>query len=73
MDYDYYKVYFGSDNTGYDNLVLCDTLEFVELELNRATIYDFYLVVGHNSLLDEDDVIARGRIELNRTHIKEGR
>lgn len=73
MEYDYYKLYFGTDSTGYDNPIYCDSLEQVELELNKASAYDKYLVIGHIKLLNQDDILASGRIEPNRTRYRKGR
>jgi hypothetical protein len=72
MEYDYYKLYLAIDYQ-YVDKIYCETLDQVEYELNRATGYDKYLVIGHNNKLDMDQVIAMGDIELNRTHTKKGR
>lgn len=73
MEYDYYKVYFGTDSTGYDNPIYCDTLEQVQHELDNGSLYDKYLVIGHIKAQDEDVIICAGRLDLNRTRKEKGR
>lgn len=70
MEYDYYKVYFGTDSTGYDEPIYVDTLEQVEQLLNNGSLDDKYLVIGHIKSLNEDDIICAGRIEINRKYRK---
>lgn len=70
MEYDYYKVYFGTDSTGYDNPIYCDSLEQVQIELNNGSLYDKYLIIGHMKELDGDVIICAGRLELNKTRNK---
>ena len=65
MEYDYYKVYFGTDSSGYDNPIYCDTLEQVQHELDNGSLYDKYLVIGHIKKLNQDNIICAGRIEIN--------
>lgn len=72
MTYDFYKLYLGNDIDGYSQPRICDDLDEIEFKLNRETIHDKYLVIGHNNNLDMDQVVAQGRIELNRTR-KKGR
>lgn len=65
MEYDYFKVYFGTDSNGYDNPIYVDTLEQVEQLLNNGSINDKYLVIGHNKQYDEDTILCAGKIEIN--------
>lgn len=69
MQYDYYKLYLAIDYV-YVDKVICQTLEQVEYELNRATGYDKYLVIGHNNVMDCDFPVAQGDIELNRVRCR---
>ena len=73
MEYDYYKLYLGTDMDNYVICIPCDTLDKVEYELNRAELYDKYLVIGHVISQDLDEPVASGRVEVNRTHKKKGR
>ena len=52
MQYDYYKVYLGTDLDGYKGPYMADSLEKVEYILNNADMFDKYLVIGHNNALD---------------------
>lgn len=70
MECDYYKVYFGTDSTGYDNPIYCDSLEQVQIELNNGSLYDKYLIIGHIKELDGDVIICAGRLDLNKTRNK---
>lgn len=65
MEYDYYKLYLAIDYQ-YVDRIICQSLEQVEYELNRATGYNKYMVVGHNNQYDQDNVVATGTIEVNR-------
>ena len=72
MEYDYYKLYLAIDYQ-YVDKIYCESLEKVEYELNRATGYNKYLVIGHNNSLDMDQVVAQGEIEVNRSYTRKGR
>ena len=65
MEYNYYKLYLAIDYQ-YVDKVICEDLQQVEYELNRATGYNKYLLIGHNNQLDQDDIVASGQIEVNR-------
>lgn len=65
MEYDFYKLYLAIDFQ-YVDKIICQTLEQVEYELNRAVGYSQYLVIGHNNSMDCDFPVAQGTIELNR-------
>lgn len=67
MEYDYYKLYLAIEYQ-YVDKIICESLEQVEIELNRAVGYNQYLVIGHNIKLDCDNVVAMGDIELNRNY-----
>lgn len=72
MEYDYYKLYLAIDYQ-YVDKIICQSLEQVEYELNKATGYNEYLVIGHNNQLDMDCVVAHDYIQVNRTHTRKGR
>ena len=72
MGCDYYKLYLAIDYQ-YVDKIICQTLEQVEYELNRASGYNEYLVIGHNNQMNSDMVIAQGEIEVNRTRYRKGR
>lgn len=65
MECDYYKLYLAIDATYVDKIV-CQSLAQVDYELNRATGYDEYLVIGHNKEMNCDTPVAHGYIEINR-------
>ena len=67
MECDYYKLYLAIDYV-YVDKIICQSLDQVEYELNKATGYNQYLVIGHSNKLDMDSVIAQGDIELNRNY-----
>lgn len=69
MVYDFYKLYLAIDGQYVDKIV-CESLDQVEYELNRANGYNQYLVIGHNNQLDYDYPIAQGFIEINRKRRK---
>ena len=73
MEYDYYKIYLGTDLDGYKGPFMVNTLEEVEYILNQADMYDKYLVIGHNNALDMDEPIATGQIEINKSRKRKGR
>lgn len=64
--YEYYKLYLAIDYQYVDKIV-CESLEQVEFELNRAVGYNHYLVIVHNNITNSDYPIASGDIEPNRT------
>lgn len=66
MEYDYYKVYLGTDMDGYRGPFMCESLDKVEFLLNHADMYEKYLVVAHNNSQDMDDPIAQGEITVNK-------
>ena len=66
MEYDYYKVYLGTDLDGYKGPYMADSLEKVEYILNNADMFDKYLVIGHNNALDMDEPVAQGEIQINK-------
>ena len=73
VDYDYYRLYF-ADEYGYSERIICYSMEQVMYEINKADMFDRYLVIGHITQLDQDEVVASGTIEINKgkTH-KKGR
>lgn len=72
MEFDYYKLYLAIDYQ-YVDKIICETLEQIEFELNRATGYNKYLIIGHSNLFDADQVVAQGEIEVNRSYTRKGR
>ena len=66
MEYDYYKVYLGTDIDGYKGPYMVNTLDEVEYILNNADMFDKYLVIAHSNSLDMDEVVAQGEIEINK-------
>ena len=69
MEFDYYKLYLAIEYQ-YVDKIICESLEQVEIELNRATGYNQYLVIGHNNEYDQDSVVAMGDIQVNRVRKK---
>jgi len=65
MDFDFYKLYLAIDYE-YKDILYCESLEQVEYELNNATGYNKYIVIGHNIENSIDFPVAYGDIELNR-------
>ncbi len=61
----YYKLYLAIDYQ-YKDMIICQSLEQVEYELNKATGYDRYLIIEHNNKTDSDQIVAVGDIEVNR-------
>jgi len=72
MEFDYYKLYLAIDYQ-YVDKIICETLEQIEFELNKATGYNEYLIIGHSNLFDADQVVAQGKIEVNRSYTRKGR
>lgn len=72
MECDYYKLYLAIDYQ-YRDRIICETLDQVEYELNRASGYNEYLIIGHNNAMDCDTIIAHDYIQVNRTHTRKGR
>lgn len=62
-----YRLYLAIDET-YVKRIPCDNLDKVEIELNKATGYDKYLVIEESP--NGDTPIAMGRIEANRKLVK---
>ena len=69
MEYDYYKLYLAIDYV-YQDIVICESLDQIEYELNKAVGYNKYIVIGHNNENNMDVVVAMGDIELNRTRTR---
>lgn len=69
MEYDYY-ILFLCDEYCYGENIKCYSLDEIEFILNKADMYDMYVVFGVNESLYRHDVVARGEITLNRTRIK---
>ena len=61
----YFKLYLAIDYQ-YKDMIICQTLEQVEYELNKATGYDRYIIIEHNNKTDSDQIIAVGDIIVNR-------
>lgn len=61
----YFKLYLAIDYQYRDKLI-CQTLEQVEYELNKAVGYNRYIVIEHNNINDSDQIVAVGEIEVNR-------
>ena len=61
----YFKLYLAIDYQ-YKDMIICQTLEQVEYELNKATGYDRYIIIEHNNKTDSDQIVAVGDIEVNR-------
>lgn len=72
FDWDKYILYLGTDIDNYVEAIPCDTLEKVGFELNRAELYEKYLVKGISYKRNEEQIIMSGRLEPNRTR-KKGR
>lgn len=65
MEYDYYKLYLAIDYV-YQDIVICESLDQIEYELNKAVGYNKYMIIGHSNEHNMDVVVAMGDIELNR-------
>ena len=61
----YYKLYLAIDYQ-YKDMIVCQSLEQVEYELNKATGYDRYMIIEHNNKTDSDQIISVGDIIVNR-------
>lgn len=72
MDYINIRLELGTDLKNYYVTIPCTTFEEVEYYLNRAELYDKYMVVAFNVQELRDDVVASGRIEPNRKHEEQG-
>lgn len=71
MDYTNIRLHLGTDLKSYFKTIPCDTFEQVEYELNRAELYDKYMVVAFSLIEKCDKVIAMGRIEPNRINYQD--
>ena len=61
----YYKLYLAIDYQ-YKDMILCQSLDQVEYELNKATGYNRYMIIEHNNKTDSDQIVAAGDIIVNR-------
>ena len=68
MEYTDIRLHLGTDLKNYYVTIPCTTFEDVELALNKAELYDKYMVIAYNLIEKCDDIIAVGRIEPNRTN-----
>lgn len=66
MEYTNIRLHLGTDLKNYFITIPCDTFEKVEYELNKADLYDKYMVVAFSLIEQCDKVVASGRIEPNR-------
>lgn len=66
FDWDTYILYLGTDMKNYYKAIPCNTLEKVQYELNKAELYEKYMVKGISFKRNEENIIIAGRIEPNR-------
>ena len=66
MEYDYYKLYLAV-NYCYKDMIRFNTLEEVHEAIENADGYNWYMIIGHLAIYDEDVPIASGEIEQKKT------
>lgn len=68
FDWDEYLVYLGTDMDSYTKTIPCTTLEQIQMVLNKADLYEKYIVIGVSYKRNEYFPIMSGRITPNRVN-----